>query len=1367
MSELQQRIARLSPEQRDALLRRLAKKPSAPPPAVASTPVDQAAVVLSFAQERMYFHNELVPGDSAHNIAGTLRFHGALSRQALSAAFDSVVERHETLRANFQVVAGELRQTIHPFSPLAIGFIDLSSLDSAAREAECLRMACAEASRGFDLSRDRLLRATLLRLADTEHLLLLTMHHIISDGWSVGVLLDEVGAFYAAALEGRELRRPPLPLQYREFAARERAELAGGSRESSIQYWKSKLANTPPPVRLRPDALLHDAAGDGLGLTRKLRILPALADALEGLSRRENTTLFTTLLTAFLIVLSRLAARHDLVVGSPVSGRNRLETEGLIGLFVNTVALRAAIEEDGTIRDTLASVRHAVLEALAHELPFEQVVQQVDPKRAAGARPFFDILFNFTPTPPRSLAWPSVQVTFEEPPVQGAEFPMELYITRLEATFEFKLLYATRLYSAAAIDALLSQIGAVLEQMVRNPDGRVRDLDLLTEGERAWRPDPTAPLDASRPLTVPAAIVQWIARAPDLPALEAPGRTLTYAQLGAAIESVAAQLRAAGMGPGHRVAVFGPRGIDVVVSMTAVLFAGGVLLNLSPDLPELRRRMMLEETGTHFLLCCDGSEETRRWTSELSGIIVLCASCGGVTAGPSPTEYAAVNDEAYIFFTSGSTGKPKAILGAHAGLGHFLSWQREAFRVAPGDRCAHLTGLSFDVVLRDVFLALTSGATLVIPAEADLAGTGATTLQWLQRERISILHTVPSVADLWLLRPPPGLALPSLRLVFFAGEPLTSSLIARWRAAFYTSTQLVNLYGPTETTLAKCFYRVPEAPLEGIQPLGLPLPQTQILVLTSSRRLCAIGEPGEIAIRTPFRTRGYLNAPEETSRRFIPNPFTGNPGDLVYLTGDTGFLRADGLLEFLGRCDHQVKIRGVRVEPGEVAAMLRQSSGVAAAAVISYEGPAGAALAAYLVMADGEARDPAPLRDFLRQRLPPAMLPSAFVFLDTLPLTANHKLDRQRLPSPLPAVIECEAGYDPPRNALELQLAQIWEDLLGVRPISVTRSFFDLGGHSLLAMRLLMNVEHTLERRIPMADFLAQPTIRNLAASSTSRAEPWPPIIKLWSSEAREILFVMHSGGGTLFNYVNLIRHLAPPVQVYGLQSRGLDGSDPHTGIEEMAAAYAGLMRTVQPHGPYLVAGHSLGGILAFEVARQLTQEGEKVDLAAIFDPPPPGPEPALAEESEQDEETRLLAGLMDTLGRFAGEDGSSAAATLAALPAAARLQAAVEAMRRAGILPPAELHPLILNMLRIVKAHTRARRRYSPVPAAVPITLFKAASQSAQGNFSWADLSTLPAKVIDVPGDHVTMLAEPHVRTLAQKVRECLAEAIALSSLW
>ena len=1353
MSSVADRIAQLSPEQRDALMLRLGRKgPVSPPPLV-----DEASdAPLSFAQETMYFHNELVANDSAHNISGALRMCGTLSCAALQSAFDAVVARHETLRSSFSSASGELRQQIHIPSPQPIAQIDLTHLDPASRTSESQQLARAEALKGFNLGTDRLLRTTLIRLDPHEHLLLLTMHHIISDGWSAGVLLKELGLNYQAACSGSPSPLPPLPIQYRHFAAAQRTELAT-STKTRIAFWKQNLQDAPDPVRLRPDALPYNTLPDHEGIAQRLLLDPALVDALEALSRTENTTLFTILLTAFLIVVSRLTAQEDLVVGSPVSGRNRIQTEYLIGLFVNTVALRASIRP-GTVRESIATVSQTVLNALANELPFGQVVRNIAPNRRGTTNPFFNILFNLTPTPVRSLEWPGLHVTFEEPPVQGAEFSLQMFVTRIDKTIELKLLYPIQSYSKPMIQAVLEQMQATLGQMVRDPLQPIAAINLATARDCASIPAMAAKLDATPPMNVPREIARWITQTPDRTAISAAGQTLTYAAFGSAIESAASQLRAAGLVPGDRVAVFGPRGVDVVICMNAVLFAGGVLINLSSDLPEHRRQTMLEEANARFLLSCQSLPRDCTWTSNAA-----------VLHYEQPTHHAAPvsiqlphNDEAYIFFTSGSTGKPKGILGTHAGLGHFLHWQRETFGVTADDRCAHLTGLSFDVVLRDVFLTLVSGGTLVIPSEQDTS-TAEATLLWLKRERITILHTVPSIIDLWLMHPPEESSFPTLRLVFVAGEPLTADLVARWRRVF-SASQIINLYGPTETTLAKCFYRVPEALLAGIQPLGEPLPQTQIMVLNPQHRLCATGEPGELAIRTPFRTRGYLAQTVDSKTRFISNPLTQKPDDLVYLTGDLGMHRADGLFQFLGRADHQLKIRGVRVEPGEVAAVLKTAPGVATAAIVPHEPPSGTTLAAYIVLDGNHPADASTLRDFLRLRLPAAMIPSSFTFLDELPLTANHKLDRQRLPKPEEADSNPSETYDPPRDPFELQLTALWEELLDVRPISVTRSFFDLGGHSLLAMRLLMRMEHTLHRRLPMAAFLAQPTIRSLAAASQTQDDPASLLIKLWHPPTGKYdpetpsLFLIHSGGGALFNCIDLVRHLAAPVTVYGIQAKGLDDTEPHTSIPEMASAYVALIRETQPNGPYFVAGHSLGAIIAFEIAQQLSAQGHALGLVTLFDPPPPGPGPT-REETSDEEDARLLTGLLEALNKLSGQNANAPSSTLSTEQ---RLDEAAAALRTGTSAPDAKA--MVRNMLRIVKAHTRARYAYRPQPASFPLRIFQAAQETGTGSLAWADLAQPRCNPIVVPGDHVSMMAEPHVPQLARHLRFVLHQALETS---
>ncbi len=1204
-------VKNLPPEKLDLLLKRLTKAAEdvqdRPAELIARAVTDGAEVPLSFAQEREWFRYRLFPG-IAHNISGALQLEGRLSTDALSATFDAIVRRHEILRVTFSAPQGVPVQTVHPPSDVSIRIVD-------ALKPEWRGLYEEEVLRPFDIGRDLLLRVTLIRLGDERHVLLVTMHHIVADGWSIGVLTREIAELYPAFVEGRQPNLHDLPIQYGDFASWQRLKLDGGALDDGLAYWRTQLADLPPVLELPPDAVWHDefdpSERDHDGAARTATVSPLLRRELEELSRREGTTLFVTMLSAFMVLLMRCTGRTDLLIGSPVSGRSRVETEGLIGLFLNTLALRANLSPDMTFVDAMAIVRKAVLEGLDHAgVPVERVVQDLDIKRSSTVNPLYETIFNFTPGAKRLLDLPGLRARVDDPPALIEEFSTQLFVTELEGVLELDLRYRRKRYSEARMAAFLEQYVSLLHEAVKSPERHLGAFDLATASSRLVLPDPTVPLRIPEQQPAAQTIAAWIARTPEGIAISQGGESLNYAQFGERIAAVAGRLHLRGLQRGDVVAVSGPKSPDLIAAMAGTFLAGGVLLTLSPDLPEQRRALMLKEAGARFVI--EGDELTERADARNFG-----------------------GDAAYVFFTSGSTGTPKAVLGTHAGLAHWLRWQRETFGIGPGDRSGQLTGLSFDVVLRDVFLPLTSGATLVLPSESD----GTDLLGWLERERISIIHTVPAIVETWLLSRPAGVTLHALRHIFAAGEPLTSSLVSRWREAFREAGEIVNLYGPTETTLAKCFYRVPSRLRAGVQPLGNTLPQTQALVLTPRRALCGIGEPGEIAIRTPFRSLGYVNAPEENAKRFIANPFRDDPSDVLYLTGDRGAYDADGVLEFLGRVDDQVKVRGVRIEPMEVTVTLQAHADVASCAVIARDDGEGTQLVGYVVLKQDVTESSARLQEFLAQRLPAAMVPAAWVFLDTLPLTANHKLDRSRLPAPARVRPNLESRYVAPRDAIELRLVQIWEDLLDVRPIGVTDRFFEIGGHSLLALRLLVEVEQRLGRKVPLPALFEEPTIEHLAAVLRQNTGDWPLMITLRAGNHPLKLFLVHPGGGTLLNYVYLVRYLPPEIPVHGIQARGLDGNhEPHETIEQMAADYLSEIRAVQAAGPYLLAGHSFGGVIAFEIARQMRQQGDTVAFLGMFDSVAPVAAIDSAPQDERRENALRLVTMAEAIGRFLGQ---------------------------------------------------------------------------------------------------------------------------------
>jgi amino acid adenylation domain-containing protein len=824
------------------------------------------------------------------------------------------------------------------------------------------------------------------------------------------------------------------------------------------------------------------------------------------------------------------------------SSRNRLATAKQLETSVDgatrSALLNAAARLDTSPADAILAAFAVLLHRLGNstELTIGIVRDQLD--SGAHERPLlpatgaaqlsFDDDANFvnllaqlrTPVRPQGeLPGHSCNVVFGETSNRDADAALAasdeasrevaLLLEDLGSTLSLRVVYDAQLFRPERMRELLAQLELLLPRLLAEPERSLFDHSLVTAAARTLLPDPTRPIDAPPYLPLADAFAAWAVRAPDQPAIRQAGRTISYGELSNRVERLARFIRCRAAS-GEVVAVTGPRSFALVTSLLGVFQSGAVLLTLDPTLPLERRRVMLEQSGAKLILAADAAADCDALASPERPLVRVSEAglSSDLAAVSCTTGLPAIEPDqpAYVFFTSGSTGVPKAVLGRHKGLAHFLAWQREEFGILPSDRASQLTALSFDVVLRDMFLALTSGACLCLPECADVTDP-VQILGWLAQERVSVLHVVPSLARLWLSHVPDELEFPHLRRVFFAGEPLTDVLVARCREVFGAQVEIVNLYGPTETTLAKCFHRIPEEPDPGIQSIGKPMSHTQVLILNRKRQLCGIAEAGEIAIRTPFRSLGYLNAPEATARAFVPNPFGSDTDDLIYLTGDGGRYRADGNLEILGRIDGQVKIRGVRIEPGEIESALGHHPNVREAVVVARQDASDTKfLAAYIVpKTPSWVSDPtasiAELRAFLRQRLPEVMVPSAFGLLAALPLNANGKVDKKALP-----VLERSAGTPAsaaPQNAREQELASIWREVLGLREVGVHDSFYDLGGDSLTAVRVILRMRVLgIEESVCRAILHGQ-TIAQIARAAGSGAETSPDHSQPLSSDAR------------------------------------------------------------------------------------------------------------------------------------------------------------------------------------------------------------------------------------------------------------------------
>ena len=1053
-------------------------------PPLTRSPRD-GAIALSFAQERLWFLDQLEPGDPSYVMASAVRLEGSLDISALERALVAIVARHEILRTTFTTAAGKPAQIIHPSMDPGFSTTDLSVLSATECEAAVQREIAAEARRPFDLAHGPILRARVLRLAEDRHVLLFAFHHIASDGWSNGVFTRELGALYRAFVAGAPSPLAELPIQYADHAAWQRRCMAGAALEQQLAYWRGHLAGAPaaldlPADRPRPPAPSH--RGD----RRSVTLPAALARALTDLSRSEGTTLFMTLLAAFDVLLYRYTGQGDLVVGTPIAGRARAETEGLIGFFINTLALRAEITGEMSFRALLQQVKETCLGAYAHQdMPFERLVQELVPERDLGRSPLFQVTFTLQNTPREAFALEGLQATSLRAASDSAKFDLTLAMIEgpsgLTALFE----YSTDLFDAATVERLSAHLVILLEGIVANPSAAVAALPILPAAERQ-----TLLVDFNRTAipfakgsTLHGTFEAHAARQPGAPALIFEGQTLSYRELDERANQLAHHLRARGVGPETLVGISMHRSLEMIVAVLGTLKAGGAYVPLDPTYPKDRLAFMLEDARVSMLL----TQASVAADLPAHEATVLCldrdwpAIAAGSRAAPPPL--AADTNLAYVIYTSGSTGKPKGVMVEHHGLVNVAEVHARAFKSGPDSRVLQLASLSFDASVWEIVMALLNGGALVL-SHADALLPGQDLLKTLTDHRITALTISPSV----LAALPPA-SLPDLCTIVVAGETCSEDLVSRWAPG----RQFIDAYGPTETSicasLGECFAG------GGKPSIGTPIANTRILILDPARNLAPIGVPGELCVGGVGLARGYLHRPELTADRFITDPFV--PGERLYRTGDLARFLPDGTLEYLGRIDHQVKIRGFRIELGEIEAVLAQHPAVSDAVVIARDDRGDRRLVAYVVVAGD--LPVADLKAHLRDALPDYMVPAAIVRLAAMPLTPAGKIDHRALPAP---DLSSEPRlYVEPRGPVEQGLAAIFAEVLQVPEVSAHDGFFDLGGHSLLATQVIARVRASFGVELPLRALFEATTpaalaVRVEAALRDGAAPTAPPLVR-------------------------------------------------------------------------------------------------------------------------------------------------------------------------------------------------------------------------------------------------------------------------------
>jgi amino acid adenylation domain-containing protein len=1048
---------------------------------------------LSFAQERLWFLCQLVPDNCFYNMPAVVGLNGSLDVMALEQSLNEIVRRHEALRTTFAVVNGQPVQVINSNFALTLHVVDVGELPEAWREATARQWAVEYVQQPFDLGSGPLIRACLLQLDETRYVLILALHHIAADGWSLGILVQELTGLYSALSKGAPSPFAPLPIQYADFTVWQREQLQGQALETHLDYWRKQLGDLP--ILALPTDHPRPAVPTFQGRTSSFVLSKTLTESLVDLSQQEQVSLYMLLLAAFQVLLYRYSGQSDIAVGSPIANRTQAGTDGLIGFFVNTLVLRANLTSDFTFRKLLGQVRQVTLEAFAHQdLPFEKLVEELHPERDLSRNPLFQVMFALQNAPLPPLELPGLTLKPWDLDTGTVRVDLEFHLGEGPEGLHGLIAYSTDLFQAETIASMSGHYRTLLEGIVTNPDRRIWDLPLLPEDERRrllveWNETAT---DYARDQCIHEMFEAQVERTPDVVAVVFADQHLTYWELNRRANQLAHYLQALGVGPEVLVGICMERSLEMVVGLLGILKAGGAYVPLDPAYPAERLAFMLADTGVPVLLTQERLSASlprhTAWTVCLDADwTTLARESAALPAGADLHALTAENT-AYVMYTSGSTGSPKGIRIPHRAINR-LVWNTNYVQLEAVDKIAQASNASFDAATFEIWGALLHGAGLVVITQ-EVALSPQVFAAHLRDLKINTIFLTTALFNV-LAREAPG-TFGSLQHLLFGGEAADP----RWvRAVLETSPpeRLLHMYGPTESTTFTTWHQVKQVP-EGATTvsIGRPLSNTQVYILNDRLEPVPARVPGELYIGGDGLARDYLNRPELTAERFVPHPFSATPGARLYRTGDLVRYLPDGNIEFIGRVDHQVKVRGFRVELGEIEAVLSQHPGVREVVVVARHderGTGGKRVVAYVVPMEGTPLTFPTLRSFLKDKLPDYMLPSAFVMLKTLPRTPNGKVNRLALPAP--SLNGLERDLTPPRTPIESILVAIWANVLNLESnpgwpeaapmIGVHDDFFELGGHSLLATLVKFRIEDAFQVKLPLRKFFESPTVAELA----------------------------------------------------------------------------------------------------------------------------------------------------------------------------------------------------------------------------------------------------------------------------------------------
>ncbi|BAY78313.1 McnE protein [Nostoc linckia NIES-25] len=1324
---------------------------------------------LSFAQQRLWFLQQLSPDSQSYNMLEALRLNGSLNIAALEQSLSELIRRHEVLRTTFPTVDGKPIQKIAPPQALNLPIHDLQELSAEEQTAQIRQMARYIASKPFDLAVGPLVEFTLVQLGEQDYVLLLKMHHIIYDGWSLSIFFGELSALYAAFTQGLPNPLPELTIQYADFAFWQRQWLTGEVLERQLGYWQKQLAGAPLVLELpsdRPRPPLQSFQG---GVEYSL-LNRHLTQSLKQLSQESETTLFMTLLAGFMVLMSRYSGQSDILVGSPIANRNSSQVEQLMGFFANTLALRGNLSDNPTFAEFLAQVRQTTLSAYAHQdLPFEMVVEKLQPERDLSRNPLVQVMFSLQNAPQSSgnLSGLNMQNIALPLDVQ-ARFDLEVNFWEVPGGLEATWCYNTDIFEATTIARLAEHFQTLVQAIVANPQTRVAQLPILSPAERdrllvEWNATQT---DYPHDKSIHQLFEEQVQRTPDAIAVEFENEQLTYHQLNCRANSLAHYLKSLGVGADRLVGICVERSLEMVVGILGILKAGGAYVPLDPEYPQERLQFMLTETQVKVLL----TQEQLLASLPQHQALVLCLDSDWQIISQESQESlnSTVGAEslAYVTYTSGSTGTPKGVIVTHQAVNRLVV-NTNYIQLTASDRVAQAANIAFDAATFEIWGALLNGAVLVIITKSVLLSPQefATSLRHYE---VSVLFLTTALFNQLASLVPQVFS--SLRYLLFGGEAVDPQWV-REILDKGAPQHLLHVYGPTENTTFSSWYLVEDLAQTAITiPIGRPIANTQIYILDQHLQPVPVGVAGELYLGGAGLARGYLNRPELTNEKFIPNPFDAGASRL-YKTGDLVRYLPDGNIEYIGRIDNQVKIRGFRIELGEIETVLSQHEDVQVSCVIVHEDtPGEKRLVAYVVPPKGVTITTEQLRQFLSNKLPSYMLPSAFVILESLPLTQNGKVDRRALKAI--SYTDNSKKFVQARNQLEMQLIQLWSKILKVDKISVQDNFFDLGGHSLLASYLMTQIQQQFGKNLPLTTLFQNPTVEQLATiiQKDSQEFNFSCLVALQPHGSNVPFFCVPGAPGSPYYFYHLGRYLGQDQPLYSFEHNVHElGSSPR--MEDIASHYIRAMQTVQPQGPYFLGGHSYGGNVIFEMAQQLVSQGHKVALLVVIDASASNYQDKqfLADYVDWDD-VRWLAEVSRGIKLYLDKDIDVSYETLQGLTREEQLKYVLQYFKMANMLPPDAQTSQLRHLIEAYKTSCLCLVDYQPkqiYPG--KLTILRAEEDLADDpnnhlnaentkdlSLGWSAFCS-EVDIQFVLGNHITLMAEPHVQVLAERLKGCI----------